>query len=113
MSDHKSMRTRSIRVAVAIMAVTVAALVPSVAAAKYGPGGGLKRSAPATHTVAGEPLGLRGPLGAVGDRPRVTSQTRVDWTALIVGLGIAAGLGAAAAISAVRARPRVGRPAHV
>ena len=108
MSHQKSMR-----VAVAILAVTVAALVPSFASAKYGPGGGVVRGAPAAHAVSSERLGLRGPAGAAGDRPRVTAQTRPDWTALAVGLGLVAGLGVAAAVSAIRARPRVGRPAHV
>jgi len=107
-SDHKSRRTRSIRVAVGILAVTVVALVPGVAAAKFGPGGGVVRGAPAAHVVSSGPLGLRG-----GDRPRVTAQTRPDWTALAAGLGLVAGLGVAGAVSAVRARPRVGRPAHV
>ena len=108
MSDQKSMR-----VAVAILAVTVAVLVPSVASAKVGAGGGLVRNAPAAHASSGERLGLRGPAGAVGGHARVVAQTRPDWTALAVGLGLAAALGVAAAVSAVRARPRVGRPAHV
>jgi hypothetical protein len=105
----------SLRVALALLAVAVVALVPGTANAKYGPGGGLARGGQSTRTQ----LGLRGPAGAIGVRPATPSRTGVDWTALGAGLGVAIALGLAGAALAVRtrrplaARPGVSRPAQV